>query len=203
MLHSSIVWQTSSTSCNRRRAQLIRRSDCLIHPLIQLYNLASCNHLILDHIPPRSLRFQLQSCSQHSHPPNSCSRPAFRSANPRQQYSSGSGSRSVPILHLESISSGATHGPSGESQLHLTPALSLQPLVILQAAADGAGSDRKVFVVATSVSALYLESRSRRSPIARAPTHSKTYVRPEDFHAKVMLGSVVFWSGCRDSWCGC
>jgi hypothetical protein len=49
---------------------------------------------------------------------------------------------------VKTSGNGCTYGPLGEAKVLLTPALSLEPLLLLQAAAHGASGDGEVAVVA-------------------------------------------------------
>lgn len=131
---------------------------------------ASCRASISLHAPSHShltiasshesliTKIQRSRPGQYSPAQGSCSRPACRSAIPRQSDYVCLGCPNLPGV------AGSTHLPLCKSQVHLSPALGGESLVVFQASAHDAAGDGEVAVVAAQS-----EETPRQSPrVARA-----------------------------------
>lgn len=128
----------------------VPRSLCVQRPDPHLTIASSNIHLMT--------KIQRSRLGQHSPAQGSCSRPACRSAIPRQSASVCLGRPILPGV------AGSTHLPLCESQVHVSTALGGESLVVLQASAHDAAGDGEVAVVAAQS-----EETPRQSPrVARA-----------------------------------
>lgn len=158
-LLNALPYDTPSLRIHIDPRARLSRSYWSVRPCLDLYSCIVPTHLtVAPFNMSLMMKIQRSRPGQHSPAQGSCSRPACRSAIPRQSASVCLGCPILPGV------AGSTHLPLCESQLHVSPALGGESLVVLQASAHDAAGDGEVAVVAAQS-----EETPRQSPrVARA-----------------------------------